>query len=119
MLDAISMRMLSPPCFNAGLLAWLAVRDLLPPAGEHPDWGFKLGFSTVPVFDWNPAFGRSSSLAGGSFALQRSWARRSTRRIDFSLGTVHGGLPAGTQVEDNRKEKGGVRLLLQLGTHGD
>lgn len=40
------------PRINPEVFAWLEKRDLNPPAGEHPDWGFKIGFSTVAVSDW-------------------------------------------------------------------
>ena len=38
--------------FDPTVMSWLNRHGLAPPETEHPDWGFKLSFSTVPVFDW-------------------------------------------------------------------
>ncbi|SMC20234.1 hypothetical protein SAMN02745857_00880 [Andreprevotia lacus DSM 23236] len=43
--------MLSLP-FNPHAEAWLQAKGMQPPADEHPDWGFQLAASTVPLDDW-------------------------------------------------------------------
>jgi hypothetical protein len=42
----------SPAAFEPAVSAWLTQHHLNPPETEHPDWGFKLSMSTVPVRDW-------------------------------------------------------------------
>lgn len=189
------------PQFDSRVAAWLEELGLNPPQSEHPDWGFKLSFSTVRPFDWtvrrskigpselwfgvglsrltgwtaalfprDEAFrvtwrsdetmdvkaqsvllrhrtpwpplpslnalphtiesiekilGRrfhrtaeffGPSLKSSDFPALAEWLRPLSDEIVFTLGTVHGPLPegAGAEVEDNRKEDGGVTVKLRL-----
>jgi hypothetical protein len=189
-----------PPVFDPAIAAWLTQHHLSPPDTEHPDWGFKLSMSTVPVSDWTVRrskvrpdelwlavnvsrivgwrvvlyprdkaftttwqssgaievdaqslqyrartawpglpdltglaamvketeavlgrrFLREAELSGPSlkttdFAFFAEWLNPICDVVLFTLGTVHGDLPAGaTDVNDHRKKKSGVSFRLRL-----